>query len=286
MRSIKKQLIKLGIIFLVPGLGLAAPKKKDLESYLAAISRAQELLLNQKRTQATQVLVQEVEKERSNQKAIVELKKALNNLSEMFLTEKAQRVFELGRSLSAEEIDAGSEKYLEALALEPSNLKIIKELARNFLVKKECIKALEYAKEALLLNPYSAEFFLIKLQAKACLGKIEDIEAELANPHIDKLTIEPYLDFVVIQHLFNQEKYLEALDTLNKLKPTKQPEFYYWKGMVKTKLGQSPVLEFERYIDLCKDSKSKTREKFPQEPRTCKEQKAIEVNLEKLKSEG
>ncbi len=261
-------------------------KKAVTESFRSTIQKAQELTLNQERNKATQLLVQEIEKELKNPLAQQELKKELLNLSELFYTEKAQRTFELGRSLSINEPDAGLDKYTEALNLEPGNLKILKELARGYLFKGDCSKSLEISKDALLQNPYSVDFFLIRIQSKVCLGSIEDFEAEMANPFVDKELVSSYLETAKAQYFIAQEKYAQALSSLGKVKLTKFPEAYYWRGLAKSKLGQSPTTEYESYIELCKEPRSKLRLNFPQEPRTCKESKVIERKLEQLKSES
>lgn len=290
-RAVKKTAITLLICMLMGPLVLSAQvdKKKQIktgESFKNTISKAQELTLNQERSKASLLLVQEIEKEQKNIYAQRELKKALLNLGELFYTEKAQKTFELGRSLSMSEPDAGVDKYQEALSLEPGNLKILKELARGYLYRGECSKALEISKDALLQNPYNVEFFLLRMQAKVCLGSVEDLEAELANPFVEKDPVSSFIDTLKAQYYFTQEKYAQALTALSKVKLSNFPEAYYWRGQIKSRLGQSPQSDYESYVELCKEQKNKLLQKFPQEPRTCKEAKAVEQKLEQLKTES
>lgn len=262
---------------------------RGTDTYKSIIQKAQELSLNQERVKAVQLLVSEIERDQKNQSAQQSLKKTLANLSEIFYTEKAQSTFEMGRSLSLKTPEAGIDKFTEALALEPDNIKIMRELAKEYLVSGECQKALDLSRKALMQNPYNSDFFLLRLQSKVCLGNVEDIEAELANPYIvgsEKETLGPYINLIITQYYFSQQKYNIALNTVSKIKQAEFPEPFYWKGMIKMRLGQSPVSEFESYVDLCKEKAGKSVPRFPLEPRTCRELKSIEQKLEQLKSES
>lgn len=269
-------------------VGAQSKKNKPTESYKSTIQKAQELTLAQNRQKMTQLLVDALEKEPRESKAFKELKRTLLSLSEMFYTEKAQRVFESGRSLAETDIASAIEKFSEALSLEPGNIKVVKEMTRGFLTKGECKKALEQTKEALLLNPFNTEIFLLRLQSKACLGSIEDFEAELANPFVEKENIGLYLDIVEAQYHMSNEKYQSAMEALEraKQKDAKFPEIYYWLSLVKQKLKVKPNLEVEKYVSLCKDAPAKVRSIYTYEPRTCRELKNMERQMDALQAES
>jgi tetratricopeptide (TPR) repeat protein len=265
-----------------------ARKPKVGESYKSIIAKAQELTLSQDRKSVTKLLVDALENEPRGTKAFKELKKTLTGLSEMFYTEKAQRIYESARSISEVDTAAAIDKYLEALMIEPGNAKILREITRGYLAKGECKKSLDQTKEALLQNPFSTDFFLLRLQSKACLGTIEDFQAELANPFVEKDSVSLYIDLVQAQHMISTEKYVAALDVLEKAKqkdPT-FPEIYFWIVKIKTKLNQPAVEEMHKYVSLCKESPIKIRSKYMWEPRTCKELKGLEKQLEAVTTEN
>lgn len=258
------------------------------EGYKSTISKAQELTLTQERQKVTKILVEALEREPRESKAFKELKKTLLSLSELFYTEKAQRVFEAGRSLEESDIGAAIDKFSEALKMEPGNAKVLKELTRSYLTKGECRKSLDHTKEALLQNPFSTEFFLLRLQSKACLSAIEDYQAELANPFVEKESVGIYLDHVQAQALLSAEQPKSALEILEraKIKDGQFPETYYWIIQAKTKLGVPATAEIEKYVSLCKESMNKLRAKYIYEPRTCRELKTVEKQLETTRSES
>lgn len=270
------------------GLSAQNKKNKPTDSYKSTIQKAQELTLAQDRQKMTRLLVDALEKEPRESKAFKELKRTLSSLSEMFYTEKAQRVFESGRSLTETDLASAIDKFSEALSLEPGNAKVVKEMTRGFLAKGECKKALEQTKEALLLNPFNTELFLLRLQSKACLGNIEDFEAELANPFVEKEGVSLYLDIVEAQYHVSNEKYQSAVEALEraKQKDAKFPETYYWLSQVKQKLKMKPNLDIERYVSLCKGDPAKVRSAYIYEPRTCRELKNMERQMDALQVES
>src|SRR5688572_23369428 len=93
-------------------------KPKAPENYKSIIAKAQELTLSQDRKTVTKILVDALEQEPRETKAFKELKKALAALSEMFYTEKAQRIYESARSVSDSDVGSAIDKYLEALTIE------------------------------------------------------------------------------------------------------------------------------------------------------------------------
>ncbi len=266
----------------------ASKSAKAVTNSAEIIKEAQEQLLKGKRTEAIKHLVNALLLENRESKSFKDLKKALANLGDVFLTIQAQKTFELGRSLLEKEPSAAVDKFLEALALEPSHQKIRLELARAYLARGDCGQVSDITKQALLENPYHNDFFLLRLQSKVCQATIEDFEAELMNPYVDQEDIYIYLETAQAQHLIAKGKYSSAIEILNRAKARDPqfPEIYYWLSSARAKLKQNPEVELQKYVQLCKDEPSKVKSRYSREPRTCRELSIIQQQLETLRSEA
>lgn len=252
------------------------------------ILKAQELVLSNERAQAIKLLVEALEKENKGSKAYSEYKKALTSLSEIFYTEKAQKAYELGRSLALKDAGLGEEKFAEALSVEPDNFQIMRELVRAHLAKEDCKRALEVSNGALLMNPYSTDFFILKLQAKSCLDTIVDIEAEATNPLIEAETVAHYVETLKAKFLYKKEQYRAAAEHALKVKSKEPgfPEGHYWLAQAKNKIGLSALEDYETYLSLCKESDlAKVRRAYKFEPRACSNTKSVQELVVAIKEE-
>jgi predicted Zn-dependent protease len=183
---------------------------------------------------------------------------------------------------------AAIDKFNEVLKLEPGHQKVKLELARAHLAKGDCGQVAEITKEALFENPYQSDFFLLRIQSKVCTNSIEDFDAELMNPFVEKEDIAIYLETSQAQFLIANEKYSSAIEILNRAKArdTEFPEVYYWLANVKTKLNQSPEVELQKYVNLCKEQSGKIKAKYFREPRTCRELNTLQQQLEAIRTEA
>src|SRR4051812_15574321 len=93
------------------------PAKSKTESYKDLISKARHLTFQRDRLQATQVLVRGLQHEAKNSAAYKELLSELNELSEVFYTEKAQSIFLAADAMEIEKPKDAIEKFNEALRL-------------------------------------------------------------------------------------------------------------------------------------------------------------------------
>ena len=256
------------------------------DSAAGYIKKAQGLLLENDRESAVRTVLAALARNAGGATGLGELKRELFTVTEMFVSEKGQRTFELGRSLAAQDLKTAKGKFLEALSLEKDNLSIIRELARVHLAQGECQSVYELSRQGLLYNPYNSEIFLLRLQAKACLGTLEDVEAELSNPYVDMVGLEPYIGLVRAQAALTKNAYSEAIEELNKAKAKSPsfPEIYFWMGKAQQLIEKSPREAFTHYVTLC-------REKVPSsltrsmEPRLCRQVAEIEKTLEAMKVE-
>ncbi len=115
----------------------AYAKSTGIETYKDIIEKAHNLSLQNDRPQALRILSVAVKKETRPQ-AIAELKKVSRELSQIFLSDKSQQLYESG--LSLKKIDPGEalDKIQEALKLEPENSLIVIEQARLQMMRGDC----------------------------------------------------------------------------------------------------------------------------------------------------
>ncbi|HEX4922682.1 MAG TPA: hypothetical protein VFV50_01300, partial [Bdellovibrionales bacterium] len=263
----------------------AAPAAPARETYKDLITAAQNLSLQKDRLQATQILTRALQKEKSLA-ARKELLTSLGELSEVFYTEKAQHLFELGESLRFDQPALALERYSESLKLEPGNISVLRAMARAQLALGACDRVSETAAQGLELNPYSEELLLLRAQALSCLFKTKDSKLVLDKADTKKSPLRFYFEAVKIQNLVFEDKLGMAEEDLKKLieQDPAFPESYYWMGQIKMKQKAEPLEWNQKYVRLCQALTPATRRKYVNEPRLCLERKNVEQQIEQLQT--
>lgn len=275
------------IIFLIFAVSVFAQEKTDTkvsapkskESYKDIIQKAQNLTLQQDRLQASQVLARVIKSESYNKKAQDELKKSLNDISTIFYTEKTQKLFEYAKSLLRESPQEASEKYTEALKAEPDNVLILLGSARLYLYQGKCEDAEKAVLSALEINPFNPSLELTDLQAKACLRNEEELNTALGEYKRLETAFPLYYQMILVQKYFNQKKYDEALEHLEKAKQIDKefPEIYFWESQALEKQDLIFKDAASKYIRSCKTLAKADYLKYEMEPRLCQQYKTFEA---------
>ncbi|MES2857468.1 MAG: hypothetical protein V4692_16475, partial [Bdellovibrionota bacterium] len=143
---------------------VAAKPAKEVETFTDIITKAQNLTLQRDRLQASQILLRAIQREPKNSVAYREMMKALEELTAVFYTERAQGAFAAAESIVAIKPKEALDSYAEALRLEETNVAVLKGIARANLVLDECDKAETSLKTAESLIPFSGEIHLLRLQ--------------------------------------------------------------------------------------------------------------------------
>lgn len=257
---------------------------KNKESYQDIIQKAQNLTLQQDRTQATQVLVRVIQSEAYNKKAQEELKKTLTNISTMFYAEKTQKLYEYAKSLLRETPQEATEKFNEAIKAEPDNILILLWMTRLSLFLGKCEDANTTVTKALETNPYYPQLQLADLQVKACLQTAEPLN-KAASEYKNLETIYPlYFHLVLAQKFFIQKQYPQAAYHINKAKETDKdfPEVYFWESQILEKQEMPFKEAASRYIRSCKIIAKTDYLKYELEPRLCHEYKNFEAEYKSI----
>jgi hypothetical protein len=248
------------------------------EGYKEIIKKAQALTLKQDRTEATKLLVGAIQKE-PGKKAQDELNKTLTEISTLFYTEKAQKLFEYAKSLFRENGNEPFDKLQEALTIEPHNLQIQLWIARFQLKQGKCGDALTTISKTLEANPFYASADLIKIQSQICLQKDEDLLQEDDELKRIEVNYPMYYQLLMAQEEFNKKNFLEAEARIQKAEMLDKnfPEIYFWKTHILEKQEKEFKDSAAKYIRGCKGLAKADYLKYEFEPRTCVEYKNFEA---------
>jgi tetratricopeptide (TPR) repeat protein len=269
----------LMLVLLIPVWTFAEGPIK--ESYKDLVTIAQNLSLQRDRIQATQLLVRGLKKEKSTV-ARKELIRVLNELSDVFYTDKAQQLFELGESLRFENPQMALDRYNEALKIEPGNLNIIRGIGRAQLALGVCDKVSEMAQTAFDMNPFADDLVLMRAQALSCLAKTKDSKQAIEKIDLKKSPLKFFFETVKVQNLFFEDKLGMAEEELKKLieQDPLFPESYYWMAQIKGKQKVDSTEWSQKYVRICQSMTSQVRRKYSLEPRLCLERKNVEQLME------
>jgi hypothetical protein len=113
---------------------IANKSSAGLETYRDLIQKAQNLTLQRDRLQTSQILLRGLQRETKGSVAYRELARALNELTTVFYTEKAQTYFVSGESLMMAHPHDATAPLQEALKLEEGNVAVLRALARAHLM--------------------------------------------------------------------------------------------------------------------------------------------------------
>ena len=268
-RTLKATLFGVASFFvLAPALTRASPPKKNLETYPETIQKARNLILQKNRPQALEVLVAALKNEKSNSVGFRELKKNTQEISRMFITEKAQQAYEFSLSLKRADLAQALTKINEALRLEPENFTLLLEAARQNLIKSDCKTALELAQKTQIINPWDSELNLILAQAKMCQNDLPGYalikEGAVISGSIPWLSLE-------IERYLLEKNFTKATDALAQLKKIDKnyPEQYYWAWKIDIDQKINNLDSAQEYKSHCQNLTVTFYRRFLLDPRLC-----------------
>jgi tetratricopeptide (TPR) repeat protein len=290
-----------------PPLAEAAPPAKKLatrnqETYQDLITKAQNLTLQRDRLQASQILLRAIAREPKTSQGYKELTKALQELTGVFYTERAQSLFIAGEANLQLKPKEAIESFQEALRLEYGNVTVLKGLARAHLVQGECDKADGFVKSAEALDPYSAEIFLLRLQTWDCSKATQFLEEKLFTSDAQLVGVEPYVRGLQMRDLIRRGELKKAKALLDKWSAAAKdyPEVAYWTF----ELSKAPVAAgaassgaststsksvdktaAQRYVQLCQNLTPRKRKSYNLDVELCKAKETVEAFLKESSDE-
>jgi len=248
---------------------------------LPAISKAQKLFLENKRTLATQVLREAMIKEKAGTAAHKELAENLREMSMRFLTDRGQKLFELGETLAQQNPKGAADRYREALSVEDNNTQALFALSLALLAQQKCGEAEKSLNDAIIENPGYWEAQLLLAPTLLCLEKEQEFSLHLTR--LEKMDSIPkwWIKYYRARFLLSAEQPLAARALFENVRNEEKtfPESYFWIWSGEKEVLPPPRTLAQKYISICKNLSSKTRAQFKFEPNLCRDTEKVDVWL-------
>jgi tetratricopeptide (TPR) repeat protein len=246
-----------------------AQKKKSGETYKDIISKAHNLVLQKDRQQAQNILLAALKNEKANTKAHKELKNTLSEISNVFLSDKSQQMYELSLSLKRTDLNQAQQRLGEALRMEPDNVTLLLESARQSLMKNECSNAEEMANKAQKLIPGDDELMLVQAQIRLCENdlvgyqKIKDA-ATTTNFPLEWTALD-------VDRSVREKNFLKAKEALTQFKKiSKQhPESNYWSWKLDNEQKVPNADAAQKYVMSCRNLSVQVARQYRLDPWLC-----------------
>lgn len=268
---------------LIVGLNAVTARAANTETYRDIIEKAQTLSLQKERGHAVQLLNSSIARESKKTAAPKELVSALEDVASLFLSDKAQQLFELALSLRANEPQMALQKLADAGKIEPDNLQIQLEQFRVSSILGNCNEA-----GAAVLKLYEALSTLevVRLaatQAQLCRNQLDEAQKLRASFDYRKSTLMPVWMATDAEILLRQkkgEKALEGLALAQKQDP-QFPESFYWQWRAEQDLKKASEKAGLKYVALCKSLSPRAYRQYLNEAFLCRRVQEVETSLKK-----
>lgn len=257
-------------------------KPAPRENHRDIIEKAQNLSLQKDRSQAVQLLKLAIRKESKKSVAYRELGQAIVDLSNLFLSEKSQQLYELGLSLWMSDPGMAQNKLAEALKNEPDNLMIEMALARISIAQNECAATADRLAKYKELQLYIEELRLLYGQIAICRGQFEDYPPikELGDPKGGLL--HAFWTALEMEYLFKKKAFSKILEIVNsEEKQSRHPEHFYWAWRAQTEMKQKAERMGQKYLNMCKTLGSRQLRDLVFDPNLCRRTTEVETYLKK-----
>lgn len=255
----------------------AENKSKKAETSKDIIEKAYNLSLQKDRSQSINILVNAIKQENARNGNTVELKKALQQVSYLFYSDRAQQAYELALSLRRTDPGQALQKMNEALRIESDNLTLFNEMQRMVLIKGDCSAALESLSKERLQDPFDEHLILLQAQAHACLNQWEEYKKVRDLFDTKKSSLAKFWQPLEIELAFyekNTTKAKELIAALQKL-DEKYPDLHYWQWRIASN-GERPPLA-QRYIKECKNMSATLYRQYMTDVNLCRRVAEVEA---------
>jgi len=251
------------------------------ETYRDIIEKSYNLSLQKDRTQAVSILLSALKRESKKSTAQRELAAALEKVSEVFFSDKAQQLFELALSLRISDPASAQSKLQEAARLEPENISIEIAIARQSLAANECDNAYSKIQKYRELSPYIDELKLVIAQSLVCQGKMDEYLNLKSAADAKTLKLSIFWQETEVEYLFKTGSLAKSRDlilTVQK-KDAAFAEAYFWQWKIEQQMKLKSDIAAHKYISLCKMLNSRQERQYLAEPRLCRHTSEVETFL-------
>lgn len=277
-RILKRATIIVALFFTAPVL--SAP---STETYRDIIEKAYNLSLQKDRTQAVTILLGALKKESKKSAAQRELLGAIDQVSKIFYSDKAQQLYELGLSLRSTDPNLALSKLQEAARLEPDNISIEVAIVRQALSANDCDGAQNRISKRKELIAAVEELKLVAAQAALCLGKIEEYVLLKSGQDFKKSNLNLHWQLAETEYFLKTKSYGKAHENVAAAQKIDAgfPETYYWQWKIAAETKQKGEKPAQKYLNVCKKLNSRQQRQYLPEPLLCRRATEVETFLKK-----
>jgi predicted Zn-dependent protease len=263
-------------IFLMANLSVAQAKGPKLETHTDIIEKAYALSVQKDREHAALLLAGALKKESGKTAAADDIRRALEEIGQVFQTDKNQQIYEQALSDLKTDPQAAKTKLTNLLLAEPEHLLVMLSLTRLQLRLNDCRGAEATLGRMLGIYSHLEEVRLAQAQTNECLSPISTENDLKKNADVAKSEIA--WAWLTLQA--QVELRLGLLDraklSLNSIVDKKYPEknYFLWKL---SNLEKKPSPEFaQKYLDLCRSLSARQERLYFPEPRLCQRVQEVE----------
>lgn len=276
----KRATLVVALFFSINASGVDSPKQAVKETYRDIIDKAYNLSLQKDRSQAISLILGALKRETKKSGPQKELIQALDQVSKVFMGDKAQQQYELALSLKFSEPNLALTKLIEASRLEPENASIEAAIAQQQMMLGDCDGASARIGKNKDLSVYLEDWKLLTAQSALCENKFENYISSKTGADL-KGPLAVYWSTLEVEYLYRSgqlAKGKEFLGNLSKLDP-QFPETFYWNWKIMTALKQKSDRDAQKYLNTCKTLNSRQQRAYSAEPFLCRRTTEVETFL-------
>lgn len=255
-------------------------KNAKSETYKDIIEKAYNLSLQRDRQQALNILSGAIHRETRPQ-AVNDLKKTVSEISNLFFSDKAQQLFEVGLSLRKTDLNQAFDKMSEASRIEPDNFLIVAELARLTIAKGECKQAQDVIRKHLQVITFDEDLKLAMAQAWACQKKWSEYNKLYDAAAVKKSNLAKFWYALEVDKDVDLESNAKAQENLANLKKAddKFPELFYWTWKADSVRNKPNMEAAQKYVMTCKNISANHYRQYMIDPMLCRRVSEVENEL-------
>ncbi len=255
----------------------AENKSKKAETSKDIIEKAYNLSLQKDRSQAINILVNAIKQENAGKVDTTELRKALQQVSYLFYSDRAQQAYELALSLRRTDPGQALQKMNEAVRIESDNLTLFNEMQRMILIKGDCSGVLENVSKERLQDPFDENLILLQGQAQGCLNQWDEYKKTRDLFDTKKSTLAKFWQSLEIDLAFFEKSSGRAKDMIAALQKIdeKYPELHYWQWRVASSVDKPPLAQ--RYLKECKNMSATLYRQYMTDVNLCRRVAEVEA---------
>lgn len=262
-----------------------ASNHEAAENYQDLISKAQNLMLQKDRSQAMALLEKALNQLSPKSSGYVEVKNNISLLSRVFISEKAQQMYELALSTQRQDSAQSLSKINEALKIEPDHLLLLLTQSKVYLSRLDCKGAADTMGRVPNSLFTDSDVILNLRQIKICQLRKNESEVTIPPQVITDVNHEKEIwTLINIEEFVTSKQWDRAQEKINFALSLKMnhPDFYYWQYKLAKPSDKNRSILAQKYILNCKNMSTKTIRSFSQDPFLCSKVNETEEDLKKI----